>query len=32
VSPQGIFKPRILPDMPLSIRTAPAHPYEDAFD
>lgn len=32
VSPQGIFKPRILPEMPLSIRTAPSHPYEDAID
>lgn len=34
LSQQGIFKPAILPDMPLSIRTAPeqpgrARPYED---
>ncbi|MDI7268894.1 MAG: HNH endonuclease [Myxococcota bacterium] len=34
VSPQGIFKPAILPDMPLTIRTAPVvegkrRPYED---
>lgn len=31
VSPQGIFKPRILSDVPLSITTAPDGPYDDAF-
>ena len=31
VSPQGIFKPQVLPDAPLSITTAPDGPYEDAF-
>jgi len=31
VGPQGIFKPRILHDAPLSITTAPAGPYDDAF-
>jgi putative restriction endonuclease len=30
VSPQGIYKPRIL-DLPLTIRTAPEGPYDDAF-
>lgn len=34
VGPQGIFKPRLLPEMPLTITTAPvgmgrARPYED---
>jgi putative restriction endonuclease len=34
ISPQGIFKPRILPDLPLSFNTAPPKPgkvppYED---
>ncbi len=37
IGPQGIFKPRILPEMPLSITTAPfvegqRPPYEDAFE
>lgn len=30
VSPQGIFKPRLL-DLPLSISTTPEGPYQDAF-
>ena len=31
LSPQGIFKPAILPEIPLSIVTAPNGPYNDAF-
>lgn len=31
VSPQGIFKPRVLPWIPLSIRTGSGSPYDDAF-
>ena len=31
VGPQGIFKPRILRDAPLSITTAPKGPYDDFF-
>ena len=31
VGPQGIFKPRILSDAPLSATTAPKGPYDDAF-
>jgi putative restriction endonuclease len=31
VGPQGIFKPRVLRDAPLSITTAPEGPYDDAF-
>ncbi len=31
VSQQGIFKPRVLPEMPLSIRTSPDGPYDDHF-
>lgn len=31
VSPQGIFKPQLLPEMPLSITTAPSGPYNDSF-
>ena len=31
VGPQGIFKPRVLADAPLSITTAPNGPYDDAF-
>lgn len=31
VGPQGIFKPRVLSDVPLSITTAPDGPYDDAF-
>lgn len=32
VSPQGIFKPQILPEIPLTITTAPSGPYDDSFD
>jgi putative restriction endonuclease len=31
VSMQGIFKPKILPEIPLSFRTSPDGPYEDSF-
>jgi hypothetical protein len=31
MGPQGIFKPRILQEVPLSITTAPEGPYDDAF-
>ena len=31
VGPQGIFKPQILSEVPLSITTAPDGPYDDAF-
>jgi len=31
VGPQGIFKPQVLSDVPLSITTAPDGPYDDAF-
>lgn len=31
VGPQGIFKPRVLNDLPLSITTAPRGPYDDSF-
>lgn len=31
VSPQGIFKPKIIPEIPLSITTTPESPYEDSF-
>jgi len=31
LGPQGIFKPRILPEIPLSITTAPKGPYDDSF-
>jgi putative restriction endonuclease len=31
VGPQGIFKPRVLSDAPLSITTAPEGPYDDEF-
>jgi len=31
VGPQGIFKPRILPQVPLSITTTPKGPYDDSF-
>lgn len=30
VAPQGIFKPKILPQMPLSITTTPDGPYDDS--
>ena len=37
LGPQGIFKPAVLPDMPISITTAPVvegkeRPYEDEVD
>lgn len=32
VAPQGIFKPKILSQIPLSITTAPQSPYDDSFD
>lgn len=32
VGPQGIFKPRILAEVPLSITTAPKGPYHDRFE
>lgn len=32
IGPQGIFKPRILPEIPLSITTTPHGPYDDNFD
>jgi putative restriction endonuclease len=31
VGPQGIFKPKLLPQMPLSIATTPEGPYDDSF-
>jgi putative restriction endonuclease len=31
VGPPGIFKPQILPRIPLSITTAPSGPYDDGF-
>lgn len=31
VGPPGIFKPKILPRLPLSITTAPSGPYDDGF-
>ncbi|MGH2461995.1 MAG: HNH endonuclease [Candidatus Limnocylindria bacterium] len=31
VGPQGIFKPKVLTHVPLSITTAPQGPYEDRF-
>ncbi len=31
VSPQGIFKPQLLQDVPLSITTTPSGPYDDSF-
>ncbi len=31
VSQQGIFKPRVLPELPLSIRTSAGGPYDDHF-
>ena len=32
VAPQGIFKPKLLPQMPLSITTTPESDYDDSFD
>jgi putative restriction endonuclease len=31
IGPQGIFKPKVLREVPLSITTAPEGPYDDAF-
>jgi len=31
ISPKGIFKPKALPEYPLSITTAPHGPYDDSF-
>jgi len=31
VGPQGIFKPQVLREVPLSITTAPHGPYDDSF-
>ena len=31
MSPQGIFKPRVLPDLPLTLTTVVGGPYDDAF-
>jgi len=31
LGPQGIFKPKVLAGVPLSITTVPGGPYEDAF-
>lgn len=31
LGPQGIFKPQVLQEIPLSITTAPNGPYDDAF-
>lgn len=31
LGPQGIFKPRVLEEVPLSITTAPKGPYDDSF-
>lgn len=32
IGPQGIFKPKVLSELPLSITTAPGGPYDDVFD
>ena len=31
IGPQGIFKPKVFQEVPLSITTAPKGPYDDAF-
>ena len=31
LGPQGIFKPKLLEEIPLSITTAPKGPYDDSF-
>ncbi|MCB4756520.1 MAG: HNH endonuclease [Elusimicrobia bacterium] len=31
VGPQGIFKPKVLPEIPLSITTSPESPYKDEY-
>jgi putative restriction endonuclease len=32
IGPQGMFKPKMLSEVPLSITTAPHGPYDDSFD
>lgn len=32
LGPQGIFKPKVIPEIPLSITTSPKSPYGDSFD
>ena len=32
VGPQGIFKPKVLEEVPLTITTTPDSPYDDSFD
>lgn len=32
LGPQGIFKPKVLPELPLSITTAPEGPYDDSAE
>ena len=32
IGPQGIFKPGIMRDAPLSITTIPGGPYDDSMD
>lgn len=31
VAPQGIFRPAVLPEIPLTITTSPNSPYDDSF-
>jgi len=31
IGPQGIFKPQVIPEIPLSITTVPSGPYDDSF-
>ncbi len=31
LGPQGIFKPKVLTEIPLSITTSPKGPYDDSF-
>lgn len=31
LGPQGIFKPQIIPEIPISITTSPKSPYDDSF-
>jgi len=32
IGPQGIFKPKLISEIPLSITTAPRGPYDDSFN
>lgn len=32
IGPQGIFKPQVMPELPISITTSPSGPYDDSFD